>query len=109
MFPSIWFFNPSGLTIRPQSCVSVIFLTLTSPVDLSTSISATAAVIVLARLTAATPLPKAFVPLVAGAGDGRSVQPAFLAVATRTSEIALSLVREGARHRTAPTCTYDAI
>src|ERR671919_255472 len=60
MFPSIWFFSPSGLMMSPQSCDSTKRFTPTLPVDLSTSTSATAPQIVSARLEIAKPRPVAF-------------------------------------------------
>src|SRR5437763_12895620 len=61
MFPSTWFLTPSGLTMRPQSCAQVMRLTVTLPVDLLTSTSATAAAYPLERRVMASPLPLAVV------------------------------------------------
>ena len=60
-----------------------------SPVDLSTSISATAAIMVLARLATATPRPAAMLPLDSGSGRGTILQPDFFVVASKNFRDAL--------------------
>src|SRR5260370_40610792 len=71
--------------IKPQSCATQTFLTVTSPLDLSTSTSAVTATTELDRALTATPRPAAILPLEAGAGAGRACQFASLAPAVRAS------------------------